>query len=398
MNNNELDIIKRGVMEVITEADLLEKLKKKRKLRIKFGADPTAPDIHLGHSVVLRKLRQFQDLGHEVIFIIGDFTAVIGDPSGRNVARKPLTENEIKENSKTYEKQIFRILDKNKTKLVFNSDWLGEMKFDDVIKLASRYTVARILERDDFSNRIKSNEPIGLHELIYPLIQGYDSVVLNADIEVCGTDQIFNCLVARVLQNEYGQKPEVIISLPLLIGIDGTQKMSKSYGNYVGITEPAKEMFGKIMSIPDKLMEMYFELLTDVSGSEIKRILKEFHPKEAKKLLGRKIVTMYHNESDANYAEEEFERVFVRKELPEDIPVAKIKKNELTNGKIWVVKLLVLSGLAKSKNEANRLIVQKAVIIAGKTIDNPNLDISLQNGTTIKAGKRKFVNIYIDNE
>lgn len=393
----ELEIIKRGVEQVVTEGELIEKLKENRKLSIKFGADPTAPDIHLGHSVVLRKLRQFQDLGHIVYFIIGDFTARIGDPSGRNIARKSLTENEIKENSKTYEKQIFKILDKNKTKLVFNSTWCDKMSFSDFIKLAAKITVRRILERDDFEKRMKAQEPIGLHEILYPLIQAYDSVVLSADIEVCGTDQIFNCLVARDLQVQFAQKPEVIITLPLLIGTDGVQKMSKSYGNYIGITEESKEMFGKIMSIPDKLMEMYFKLLTDVSSKEIKEILN-FHPKDAKKLLAKKIVSFYYSEDEAIRQDIEFERVFSKKELPSDIQEIKIKKYELKDDKIWIVKLLILSKIAKSNNEAQRLINQRAITIDGKLMDNPDFDIFLKDKIMIKSGKRKFINVTIDNK
>ena len=401
--DQQIEIIKRGAVEIISEEELRMKLERAQKegrpLRVKLGLDPTAPDIHLGSAVVLRKLRQFQDLGHEAIIVIGDFTAMIGDPSGRSKTRPQLSEEEVRKNARTYEEQYCKILDPEKTKVVFNSQWLGKMNFADVIRLAAKTTVARVLERDDFQNRFENELPIGLHEILYPLCQAYDSVVLEADVEMGGTDQKFNNLMGRDLQRAFGQEPQVVLLMPLLVGLDGREKMSKSLGNYVGIEEPPFEMYGKIMSIPDELMIDYFVLTTDVPMQEIRRIeegLKEgtIHPKEAKKRLAREIVTMYHSAEAARKAEEEFERVFAQKEMPSEMPELKISSSELKEGKIWSVKLLVLAGIAKSNREARNLILQGAMRLDGKRISSPD-DVPIRNGSILKVGRR-FAKIKIE--
>ncbi|MCD6505503.1 tyrosine--tRNA ligase [Candidatus Poribacteria bacterium] len=400
--DQQIEIIKRGAVEIISEEELRMKLERAQKegrpLRVKLGLDPTAPDIHLGSAVVLRKLRQFQDLGHEAIIVIGDFTAMIGDPSGRSKTRPQLSEEEVKRNARTYEEQYCKILDPEKTKVVFNSQWLGKMNFADVIRLAAKTTVARVLERDDFQSRFENELPIGLHEILYPLCQAYDSVVLEADVEMGGTDQKFNNLMGRDLQRAFGQEPQVVLLMPLLVGLDGREKMSKSLGNYVGIEEPPFEMYGKIMSIPDELMIDYFVLTTDVPMQEIRRIeegLKEgtIHPKEAKKRLAREIVTMYHSAEAARKAEEEFERVFAQKEMPSEMPELKISSSELKEGKIWSVKLLVMAGIAKSNREARNLILQGAMRLDGKRISSPD-DVPIRDGSILKVG-RKFARIKI---
>jgi tyrosyl-tRNA synthetase len=377
-----LDIIKRGVEEIILEAELAEKLKKNVPLRVKFGADPTAPDIHLGHTVILRKLRQFQDLGHKVIFIIGDFTARIGDPSGRDVTRKPLSKEEIEENAKTYQQQVFKILDKDKTEVVFNSQWLDKLIPQDIMKLASHYTVARMLERDDFKKRYSEGKEITIVEFLYPLLQGYDSVVVKADVELGGTDQKFNLLVARELQRDYGQPPQVIITMPLLEGTDGMRKMSKSYGNYIAVLDSSKDMFGKLMSIPDELMPKYFELLTNISSDEIKPL----HPKEAKKLLAKEIVKFYYSEDEAKIKEEEFERIFRDKKLPEKIPDFKVNKTS-----IGLIDAIVMSKLAMSKSEARRLIAQGGIKIAQKKVEDINFEVDLTSPKILQVGKRSLL-------
>ncbi|MBA7632222.1 Tyrosine--tRNA ligase [subsurface metagenome] len=388
-----LEVIRRGTVEILTEDELKKCLRKKRPLRVKFGADPTVPDIHLGHTVVLRKLKQFQDLGHKIIFVIGDFTARIGDPSGRIETRKPLSRKEVLKNARTYQDQVFKILDRKKTKVVFNSVWLDKLTSSDIFNLASKYTVARMLERDDFSLRYKKEHPISIHEFLYPLIQGYDSIVLKADIEIGGTDQKFNMLVGRVLQREYGQKPQVVITIPLLEGTDGIRKMSKTYDNYIGISEPPKEIFGKIMSISDKLMLRYWELVTNISPAELARIKRNLksgrlHPKEAKKNLAIRIVEMYHSRKAAKEAAEEFEEVFKEKKLPHRIPKVKVSKK-----KIWVVKLLTISKMAKSSSEARRLIQQGAVTLDGERIVDPEKELVIREGAILKVGKRRFARI-----
>lgn len=382
--DEQLKIIKRGVVELIPEDEFIKKLKKGRPLRIKWGADPSAPDIHLGHTVILTKLKQFQDLGHEVIFLIGDFTARIGDPSGMSETRKPLSKEEVKKNSKTYQNQIFKILDKKKTKVVYNSQWLSKLRIEDVINLAGKYTVARMLERDDFMSRYEKERPISIHEFLYPLIQGYDSVVLKADVEVGGTDQKFNMLVGRELQREFKEEPQVILTLPLLEGTDGVKKMSKSLDNYIGITEPPSEIFGKTMSISDELMLRYYELLTDFSLDEIKAM----HPKEAKKKLASLLVSRFYNQEAAKAAETEFESVFKEGKLPQDIELRVFATKE-----IGIIDLLVKTGLVSSKSEARRVIQQKGVRIGEETVSSDKYMVKLDTEKVINVGKRKFLRV-----
>jgi len=400
----EIRIIKRGTEEIISEEELIKKIEKSRKekrpLRVKQGFDPNAPDIHLGHTVGLRKMRQFQDLGHDIYFLIGDFTGMIGDPSGKSVTRKQLTEKEVKKNAETYKKQVFKVLNPEKTKVVFNSHWLGKLSFSEVLKVCSKYTVARMLERDDFSNRYKEGKPIGIHEFLYPLMQGYDSVAMQADIELGGTDQKFNLLVGRDIQREYNQEPQVIITLPLLEGTDGVEKMSKSLNNYIGINESPQEMYGKVMSVPDNLMIRYFELVTDVPLNEIGEIKtglenNNLHPRDVKKRLAREIVTLYHGQSAAITAEEEFEKVFKDKLFPEEIKELILKKGDLKEGNIWLIKLIVLSGVVDSKSEARRLVEQGGVRINGEKISDPNFDFTVKEGTILKIGKLNFVKLVI---
>jgi len=327
--NEQLEIIKRGASEIIPEEELIKKLEKSiesgKPLNIKLGCDPTRPDLHLGHSVVLRKLAQFQELGHQAILIIGDFTALIGDPSGRNTTRPPLTDTEIEENAKSYFEQAYKILDKEKTKIVYNSEWLGKMNFADVIKLASKYTVARMLERDDFTNRFKSGIPISMHEILYPLAQAMDSVAIESDVELGGTDQKFNLLVGRDIQREHGMDPQVILTMPILVGTDGVEKMSKSYDNYIGISDSPKEIYGRTLSIPDNIIYNYYEVATDVSSEELKEIKSYLedetkNPRDLKRQLARALVEMYHSKEAAIQAEQEFDNVFINKGIPEDIP------------------------------------------------------------------------------
>ncbi len=379
----QIEIIERGVVEIIQKDELLERLKEDRPLRIKAGFDPTCPDLHLGHTVLLQKLRQFQMLGHTVIFLIGDFTARIGDPTGRNEMRKVLSKEEVIENAKTYKEQVFKILDPEKTEVVFNSQWYENMDLSKFFGIAMNYTVARLLERDDFAKRYKSGAPISVLELLYPLIQGYDSVELRADVELGGTDQKFNLLVGRVLQSSFGQKPQIVITLPLLEGLDGVQKMSKSLGNYVGITEPAKEIFGKIMSISDELMYRYYELLTDCPLDEVKSL----HPKEAKLRLAQVLVERFYDKQTAIREREEFERVFSKKERPKDVlKVFAVGKRLLD--------ILVESGLVASKNEARRLISQGAVSVDDEKLIDPFMNIpSDYSGKVMRIGKKKFVEL-----
>jgi tyrosyl-tRNA synthetase len=390
----ELQIIKENAVDVISGEEILKKLEKSRAegkgLRVKYGADPSAADIHLGHTVPLQKLRQLQDLGHQVIFLIGDFTACIGDPSGVSKTRPPLTKQEVQNNAATYQEQIFKILDRKLTDVVFNSQWCNDMNLSEVIKLASHYTVARMLERDDFALRFRKKEPISIHEFLYPLIQGYDSVFLKADMEVGGTDQRFNFLVARELQRDFGQEPEVLILLPLLEGTDGTQKMSKSLNNYIGISEPPAEIYGKIMSIPDEILPRYYNLLlrTDMPN--------DCGPHEAKKRLAQEITSIHHGEENARKSEQEFEKVFVRKELPENIPEFVLGSEDLKDGKIWIVELLLKAKLAATRNEARRLIAQGGVKLNNKSCSDPELSIELKGETVIKAGKRHFARIKME--
>ena len=400
--DEQVKMLTRGVSDLISRDELEEKLKEAEKnnepLKVKLGLDPTAPDIHLGHTVVLRKLKQFQDLGHEVYLIIGDFTGKIGDPTGKSKTRKQLTDEKIKENAKTYEEQFSKILDKEKTNLVFNGEWLSKLDLEDIIDLSSKYTVARMLEREDFSNRYENNKPISIHEFFYPLMQGYDSVAIEADIELGGTDQRFNLLVGRKLQNEYGQKPQVIMMMPLLEGLDGVNKMSKSLDNYIGIYDDPNEMYGKVMSVPDDLLVRYFKLLTDIPLSELEDIQDklnkdEINPMKLKKRLAKNIVTEYHNSKAAKSAAEEFERVFSEGELPDDIPVVEISKDQLEDGKFWIVKLVAATGYVDSNSQARRMIKQGAVYIDGERYEKIDFDLKLEDDMIVKIGKRRYAQV-----
>lgn len=396
---HQFEIIKRGTAEVISEEELKSKLAKSiesgKPLKVKEGFDPTAPDIHLGHAVTLRKLRQFQDLGHQVVFLIGDFTGLIGDPSGRDTLRKRMTPEEVRQNAETYKKQVFKILDPKRTIVDFNSRWLKDMTFEDVLSLCAHCTVARILERDDFLNRYREGKPISMLEFLYPLAQGYDSVALEADVELGGTDQKFNLLVGRELQRDYGQEPQVIITMPLLVGTDGAEKMSKSTGNYIGINEPPKEIYGKTMSIPDEVIYDYFLLLTDLPQSKLDTIRSEVeegkvNPMEHKKALAHKIVAAYHGKGAADQAGTEFERVFGRKELPDEIPLFKIETEE---NSLWIVRVLTTSGLCKSSGEARRLIAQGGVYVDGNRVDSIDSELDISKERLIRVGKRKFLKV-----
>ena len=384
--NEALAVIKRGTEDILLEPELIKKLEENRPLRIKAGFDPTAPDIHLGHTVLINKLRQFQDLGHEVIFLIGDFTGMIGDPTGKNVTRPPLTAEAVKENAQTYQKQVFKILDPEKTRVVFNSEWMGKMDASDLIKLASRQTVARMLEREDFSKRYKNGQPIAIHEFIYPLVQGYDSVALKADIELGGTDQRFNLLMGRELQKSEGQAPQVVITLPLLEGLDGVQKMSKSQGNYIGIDEAPNEMFGKVMSISDELMWRYFKLLSFKSENEIDA-LQDQHPRDAKFTLATELVERFHDKQAAEAAGNEFNARFQKGAIPDDIKEVEIKTGETGLG---IAQLLKEAGLVPSTSEAFRMIKQGAVKIDGERVTDRSLIISAGTDQIYQVGKRKF--------
>jgi len=400
----QLAEIRRGVAEIVPETELVEKLKKAiatgKPLRVKLGLDPTAPDIHLGHTVVLNKLRTFQDLGHEVIIIIGDFTGRIGDPTGKSETRKQLTEEEVQANARTYQEQIFKILNPDKTRVVFNSQWLAPLTFTDVIQLAAKYTVARMLEREDFSKRFKEGAPISIHEFFYPLMQGYDSVALAADVELGGTDQKFNLLMGRHLQKEFGQEPQIALMMPILEGLDGVNKMSKSLGNYIGINEAPEEMYGKTMSIPDELMLRYFELVTRVPLEELAAIKNgleqsSLHPRDVKMCLAREIVSLYHGQEAARQAEEHFVRVFQQRHLPEEIPVYALPAAELEEGSIALSKLLQLSGLAASNSEARRLIVGGGVKINEEKVTDPLLRLTEVDGIILQVGKRKFARVIL---
>lgn len=388
--SKQLDLIKRGSAEVISEDYLKLKLEKALRdntpLKIKAGFDPTMPDLHLGHTVLLYKLRQFQELGHRVFFLIGDFTGMIGDPSGVSETRRSLTREEVLSNAATYERQVFRILDPSKTEVVFNSQWMSRMSGEEMIHLCAKYTVARMLEREDFKKRYTTGHSIGIHEFLYPLVQGYDSVMLKADVEVGGTDQKFNLLVGRDLQKEYGQEPQVVVTMPLLEGLDGIKKMSKSQKNYVGIEESPKEIFGKIMSIDDQLMIRYYELLTSRDIDEV----KSAHPMEAKKKLAEEIIERFYDRDAAIKAREEFESVFSdRNSLPADIPVYTI-----SDEKRWLPHVLTASGMTKSNSDAVRLIKEKAVEIDGVKVLHSDVELKPGQEQIIKVGKRRFIKIF----
>jgi tyrosyl-tRNA synthetase len=385
----QLGIIRRGVVEIIEEEELLKKLKEGRPLRIKAGFDPTAPDLHLGHTVLLQKLRQFQQLGHEVYFVIGDFTAMIGDPTGRSETRPPLSREEVLENAKTYEHQVFKILDPEKTNIVFNSTWLSGLGTEGIIKLAGKYTVARMLERDDFSKRFREGVPIYIHEFIYPLLQGYDSVFLKADVELGGTDQKFNLLVGRDLQRAFGQEPQVCITLPLLVGLDGVRKMSKSYQNYVAIQEEPESMFGKIMSISDDLMWEYYTLLTDYTEEEIENFKRNLHPMEAKKKLAHYIVERFHGKEQADKALEFFVKTFSEGEFPEDAPIIEVPYGL----KRRAYELLFELGIESSKNSARRVVEGGGLRINGTKVEDPNQEIEIKGELRLQVGKKRFYRV-----
>ena len=391
-----LEQIKRGAHEILLESALVERLNEGRSLRIKAGFDPTAPDLHLGHAVLLNKLRQFQDLGHEAIFLIGDFTGMIGDPSGKNVTRKPLSRDEVIENAETYETQIFKILDPEKTLVMFNSSWMNKMDAADLIQLAARHTVARMLERDDFSKRYSSGQPIAIHEFIYPLVQGYDSVALKADVELGGTDQKFNLLVGRQLQEAYGQTPQVVLTMPILEGLDGVQKMSKSLNNYIGIAELPDDMFGKLMSISDELMWRYFELLSFRSLAEIGKLRQEMdegrNPRDIKFELGRELVARFHSQSDADRARDNFIARFQKGALPEDMPEVSLAA---AGEGIPIANVLKDAGLTPSTSEALRMIRQGAVRIDGERVSDPRLLLAAGTSCICQVGKRRFAQVVI---
>jgi tyrosyl-tRNA synthetase len=393
---DELAQIKRGAHEILVEAELVERLKAGKPLRIKAGFDPTAPDLHLGHTVLINKLRQFQALGHEILFLIGDFTGMIGDPTGKNITRKPLTREDVMANAATYEHQIYKILDPEKTTVMFNSQWMGAMNAADLIQVAARHTVARMLERDDFSKRYAAKQPIAIHEFLYPLIQGYDSVAMKADVELGGTDQKFNLLVGRELQKHYGQKPQVILTMPILEGLDGVQKMSKSLDNYIGISEPADEMFGKLMSVSDELMWRYFELLSFRPLQEIERLQQDvqqgMNPRDVKFQLGQEIVERFHDKAAAENALAAFIARFQKGAMPDEMPELSIDAN---GGEIKIANLLKDASLTGSTSDAFRMIKQGAVRIDGERITDKGLSIAAGNTHVFQVGKRRFAKVTI---
>jgi tyrosyl-tRNA synthetase len=389
----QLELIKRGAVEVVPEEELVAKLRRGRPLKIKAGFDPTAPDLHLGHTVLIQKMKQFQDLGHEVIFLIGDFTGMIGDPSGKSETRKQLTREEVLRNAETYKEQIFKILDPQKTVIEFNHRWMEKLDAVGLIELAAKYTVARMLEREDFRQRYQRQQSISIHEFLYPLVQGYDSVVLKADVELGGTDQRFNLLIGRELQREYGQEPQVVLTMPLLEGTDGTQKMSKSLGNYIGINEAPEEMFGKIMSISDDLMWRYYELLSDKNLQEIQTLRSNvesaaLHPMEVKKALGTELVARFHGAAAARSARDYFETRYQRKALPSEI-----KKRFRLSEPIWICRLLVDLNFAKSGSEARRLIAQGAVRVDGQLIFDVNFHFQADQHQILEVGKNRIAQV-----
>jgi tyrosyl-tRNA synthetase len=392
-----LQILKRGTVEILPEEDLVKKLERSEKtgqpLKVKWGADPSAPDLHLGHAVVLRKMKEFQDLGHEVIFVIGDFTARVGDPTGRSETRKPMSEEEVARNAETYFRQVYRLLKKENCRVVYNHDWLGKLTLAEILRLSSKFTVARTLERNDFAERFKTGQSIGVHEFLYPMMVAYDSVVLEADIELGGTDQTFNLLAGRELMSELGLEPQVCMTMPLLVGLDGVQKMSKSLGNTIAIEDPPGEMFGKAMSIPDSLILNYFELATTLDEAEcrkIKTLLAEpgTNPRDVKVRLGKEVVTLYHSKGDAEKAAEDFDRIFKEKQNPEDMPM-----HVVGEPKVWIVKLLTSSGLAVSSSEARRLVSQGAVEVDGERVSDPDAQVDLSKERVLKVGKRRFLRV-----
>jgi len=387
-------------VDIVSEEELLAKLERGQPLRIKYGADPSAPDLHLGHSVPIGRLRKFQELGHTIVFIIGDFTARIGDPSGKSKTRPMLTTEQVDANAKTYAAQVGKLLDISKCELHYNSEWLDPMTVADVLRLMSHYTVARMLERDDFAKRLKEETPISVVELMYPLMQAYDSVAIKADVELGGTDQLFNFLVGRDIMRAYGQEPQVVMTWPLLVGTDGTEKMSKSLGNYVGITDAPGDMFGKLMSIPDDAMGMYYWLLLEQAAATVEAMEADLksgalHPREAKVALAKAIVTTYHSTAAADDAAAEFDRIFAQGELPSDMPDLAVPAGELDDGAIGLIKLLVLAGFASSNGEARRLIRGKGVKVEGEVIEDEMAVVPLQGGEVVQVGKRRVGRVVI---
>jgi tyrosyl-tRNA synthetase len=395
-SHDELAQIKRGAEEILVEAELQERLQAGRPLRVKAGFDPTAPDLHLGHTVLINKLRQFQELGHEVLFLIGDFTGMIGDPTGKNITRKPLTREDVLQNAATYEHQIYKILDPEKTTVLFNSQWMGAMNAADLIQVAAKHTVARMLERDDFNKRYTSKQPIAIHEFLYPLIQGYDSVAMKADVELGGTDQKFNLLVGRELQKHYGQKPQVILTMPILEGLDGVQKMSKSLNNYIGINEPPDEMFGKLMSVSDDLMWRYFELLSFRPLAEIGQLHQQVedgaNPRDIKFLLGREIVARFHDAAAAEASEANFVARFQKGAMPDDMPELTLDSE---GGELGIANLLKAASLTGSTSEAFRMLKQGAVRIDGERVDDKSLAIKSGCTHVFQVGKRRFARVTV---
>lgn len=398
----QLKQLKKGTVDIVSEGELLAKLKKSVKenkpLRIKAGFDPSRPDLHIGHTVLMNKMRQFQLLGHHVIFLIGDFTARIGDPTGKNEARPPLTDAEIEANAATYARQFYKILDKDKTEVAYNATWMMKFTPADFIRLTSQYTVARMIERDDFTKRLANKTPIHMHELLYPLVQGYDSVALKSDVELGGTDQKFNLLVGRELQKSAGQEPQCIMTVPLLVGLDGVQKMSKSADNYIAVEDSPRDMFGKSMRVSDELMFNYYELLTDITVEELEQLKKDVasgkkHPRAVKVELGRLLVERFHGVAAATNAVEEFDRIFVNKGLPDEVPVKEVPPVS----QIWICKLMVETGLAASSSEGRRLIEGRAVERDGEKIEDPQMKLDLKKGDSfvLKAGKKKFVRVQV---
>ena len=389
------------MVDCISREELKNKLARSAKtgkpLKIKAGFDPTAPDLHVGHTVLLQKMKHFQDLGHEVYFLIGDFTGFIGDPTGKSETRKPLTREDIAKNAETYKEQVFKILDPEKTKIAFNSEWLGKIDSFDMIRLASELTVARMLERDDFKKRFEGGRPISIHEFLYPLIQGYDSVAMEADVELGGTDQLFNLLVGRDLQRSRGQEPQIVLTMPLLEGLDGINKMSKSLGNYIGITDPANDIYGKTMSVTDELMFRYYELLSDLTSYEIDKLKQgleqgALHPKEIKQKLARELTARFHSEEEAVQAQQNFENVFAKHDLPDDLPEFKLSSDE----PVWLPKLMVDSGMVSSTSDGRRMIKQNAVSIDGEKVGDTNFAVEPAGDLILKVGKRRFCKVVFD--
>jgi tyrosyl-tRNA synthetase len=394
----QLDVITQRTVDLVSKEELATKisdaLKKKQPLRIKYGADPSAPDIHLGHLVGLNKLKEFQELGHTVVFIIGDFTAMIGDPSGRNRTRQPLSEDIVRQNAKTYKKQVFKVLNPEQTEIHYNSEWFKDVSCTKLLELASYATVAQLLARDDFQKRFSGNEPISLIEFLYPLIQAYDSVMINSDIELGGTDQLFNLLMGRTIQKIFNQTPQAALTLPLLEGLDGIKKMSKSLDNYIGIEESPQQMFGKLMSVPDKLLPQYLSLILRKPDEYIKKIqTPHINPRNVKDDMAKEIIALFYGKKTAEQASSEFKKVFSEKQNPHNIPLVAIPEADLKNGKIWIVALLAKAGLAESRSEARRLIKQGAVYVNDQKISNIDTEQKVSDGTIIKAGKRRFAKI-----